>query len=60
MSAQITRFGKPLLTDCAFEGFLASMTPHMNFESARSHETLLAVLGRALEWSLTCMASEVV
>ena len=60
MSAQITRFGKPLITDNTLEGFLASVAPHVDFESARSHEALIAALCCALEWSFTCVASEVI
>ena len=60
MSAQITRFGKPLITDCTLEWFLTSVTPHVDFESARSHKALIAALCGALEWSFTCVASEVI
>ena len=60
MSAQITGFGKPLITDITLEWFLASVSSHVDFESARSHEALITALCCALEWSLTCVASEVI
>ena len=60
VSAQITGLGKPLITDSTLEWFLACVTPHMDFQSARSHEALITALSCALEWSLACVASEVV
>ena len=60
MGAQITGLGEPLITDCAFEGFLASVTSHVDFQSAGPHEALVAALCGALEWSFACVTSEVV
>ena len=60
VSAQITRLGKPFITNVTLEWFLASVTSHVDFQSARPHEALITTLRCALEWPLTCVASEVV
>lgn len=44
MSSEITTFGERTVALVAFVGFFASMSPHMNFQSTRSHELIIAGL----------------
>ena len=42
----------------AFKWFFTGVSPHVDFKSARPHETLAALV--AFEWPFTCMPSKVV
>lgn len=58
MGPQVARLSESFRANITFERLFASVSPHVNFKRARSHETLLAAA--TLEWALPCVPPEVI
>ena len=58
MRTKVARFGKFFTAKFALKRLFSRVSAHVNFKSARPHETLAALV--ALERALTCMAPKVV
>ena len=58
VSPKVTRLCEPLAADIALKWLLSCVPSHVNFQSARPHETLVALL--ALERSLSSMPPKVI